>query len=127
VIYTPRPTNAIPKLSIKLPRGMADGSTSIPCAPQVLIPFSLAEALTVAEAARTAGVTARTMRSWCNARDIGRRVGGTWRVSKIALAMHLDNDWEVLRLYLGGDRHSAAIIGYFERCGVPLPRQVRVP
>ncbi|WP_363351853.1 hypothetical protein [Methylocystis echinoides] len=40
------------------------------------------------------------------------------RVSRVALAMHLDGDEEALRLYLSGDRVSARVAGYFRRAGL---------
>jgi hypothetical protein len=52
--------------------------------------------------------------------DIGRKVGGRWMVSKVALAMWLDGDRATLARYLAGDRSSAVITAYFERCGVAL-------
>ena len=88
----------------------------------VLRPYNRLEAATVAEAAALAGRCKRTIRYWCNQFDIGRRVppGGPWQVSKVALSMFLDGDREALRAYRDGDRSSANVIAYFERCGVPL-------
>ena len=94
--------------------------------PQVLVPFSRAESLTIAEAATIAGRSIRTMRSWAARLDLGRRIGGQWAVSKVALAMHLDGDREALRKYLEGDRNSPNVIAYFERCGVALPNTERM-
>ena len=94
-----------------------------PLEPQVLVPFQLAEALTTGEAGQIAGVTQRTMRLWCHLLGIGRRIKGQWRVSKVALAMHLDGDREALALYLDGDRSSDAVVAYFKRCGVQLPKR----
>jgi cytochrome P450 len=88
--------------------------------PQVLIPFHRAECLSIAEAAEIAQRTRRTLRDWCNLHDLGRRVGGQWAVSRVALAMYLDGDNEALAAYLAGDRQSAFVVAYFERCNVPL-------
>jgi hypothetical protein len=52
--------------------------------------------------------------------DIGRRIGGRWAVSNVALRMFLDGDQDALKAYLAGDRHSANVTEYFERCGVPI-------
>jgi hypothetical protein len=54
--------------------------------PQVLIPFDIREAISVAQAAALAGRTPMTIRSWVSLHDLGRRVGGRWLVSRIALA-----------------------------------------
>lgn len=83
--------------------------------PQVLIPFNRAEALTIAGAARIAGRSPRTLREWCHLHDIGRRIGGQWAVSKVALAMHLEGNREALALYHCGDRSSPAVTSYFAR------------
>jgi hypothetical protein len=91
--------------------------------PQVLRPYHRAEAISVAEAARIAGRSVRTIREWCLRYDLGRRIAGQWAVSVIALAMHLDGDKQALAAYLAGDRSSLAVTGYFERHSVPLPRR----
>ena len=91
-----------------------------PYEPQVLRPFSRKEMCTVAEAARIAGRSVRTIREWCARLDIGRRIGGQWAVSRVALAMYLDGNLEALRAYLRGDRSSSTVIEYFTRCNVPL-------
>jgi hypothetical protein len=100
-----------------------EGSSSMTNTPQVLIPFHRSEAVSIAAAAADAGRSVRTMREWCNLHDIGRRIGGQWAVSKVALAMYLNGDRVALRAYLAGDRSSSTVTAYFERCGVPIPRQ----
>jgi Helix-turn-helix domain len=87
--------------------------------PHVLRPFNRSEVLSVAEAALTAGRSQRTVRDWCARLDIGRRVGGQWAVSRVALAMFLDGDQDALAAYLRGDRTSPTIIEYFARCDCP--------
>jgi hypothetical protein len=94
-----------------------------PLQPQILIPYHRCEVLSTAEAAAIAGRPVRTIREWCLRRHLGRRIEGQWAVSKVALAMHLDGNEEALADYLVGDRSSPAIVAYFERCGVPLPKQ----
>jgi hypothetical protein len=85
----------------------------------ILRPFDAREAIRVNVAARLAGVAPRTIQYWCTVHRIGRRVGGGhWRVSRVALAMHLDGDEEALRLYLGGDRASTRVAAYFRRAGL---------
>ena len=71
-----------------------------------------------------AGRSVRTLREWCARLDIGRRIGGRWAVSKVALAMLLDGDKTALAAYLAGDRQSDVVTAYFERCGVPLVRRL---
>jgi hypothetical protein len=89
--------------------------------PQVLVPFHRSEVVSIADAAHIAGRTKRTMRDWCQRFDVGRRIGGQWAVSKVALAMWLDGNKEALAAYLAGDRSSPTVAEYFERCDVPLP------
>jgi hypothetical protein len=90
--------------------------------PQVLIPFHRSEVLSVAEAAAIAGKKVRTLRDWCLRHDIGRRIGGQWAVSRVALAMLLDGDREALGAYLAGDRVSPPVTKYFARCDVHQPK-----
>jgi hypothetical protein len=89
-----------------------------PHEPQVLRPFNREEVCSVAEAARISGRTQRTIRIWCARLDLGRRIGGQWAVSRVALAMFLDGDVEALEAYLGGDRISPRVTDYFARCDV---------
>lgn len=90
--------------------------------PQILRPFHRNEAMPIAEAARIANRSIRTIRNWCQRYDIGRRIGGQWVVGRVALAMWLDGDRRALAAYLRGDRTSSLVTGYFDRCDVPLPR-----
>jgi hypothetical protein len=91
--------------------------------PQILRPFHRSEAITVAEAAVLSDRSLRTTRDWCLLHDIGRRIGGRWAVSRVALTMWLDGDKDALARYLYGDCSSPAVTAYFHRLGVPLPRQ----
>ncbi len=55
---------------------------------KILQPFDKRECLSLKQAADIAGKSESTMRSWCVEHGLGRRVGGgSWLVSKIALAM----------------------------------------
>lgn len=93
-----------------------DGNASRPA---VLIPFDRREAITVHNAARLAGRAERTIRDWCEAHHLGRRIGGSpWTVSRVALAMFLDGDQASLAAYLAGDRSSPRVVAYFEREGL---------
>jgi hypothetical protein len=84
--------------------------------PIVLIPFRALEATSVAEAAATAGKCQTTIRTWCRHHPhIGRRIGGAWAVSKVALAMWLEEDLEALALYHKGARKDARVAFYYGR------------
>jgi hypothetical protein len=65
-----------------------------------LVPFTNDEAISIGKAAAIAGKSERTIRNWCIGHGIGRRVaGGTWAVSRVALAMLLDGDHDALASY----------------------------
>ena len=83
-----------------------------------LVPFHAAEGLTLKQAADVAGKSVRTLRNWSTEHGIGRRVaGGTWVVSKVALAMLLDGDHDALVCYRDhGVRASyEPVAKYYER------------
>src|SRR5262245_58144212 len=86
----------------------------------ILRPYYRAEAISVAEAARQAGKSERTMREWCARHQIGRVIGGRWAVSQIALDMLLEGDKEGLESYLSGDRSSDRVRSYYTRRSIPL-------
>jgi hypothetical protein len=54
--------------------------------PRVLISFDRREAMTVQATGKVAGRTPETILSWCDRYAIGRKVGGSWVVSRPALA-----------------------------------------
>jgi hypothetical protein len=89
----------------------------------ILRPFNVAEALTLKEAATLAGKEARTVLNWCEAYALGRKIAGTWHVSKVALAMFLDGDERALAAYLAGDRSGERVVSYFARCGLQSQTQ----
>ena len=89
--------------------------------PRILRPFHRSEVLSVAEAASVARKSVRTIRLSCQLHDVGRRIGGRWAVSKVALAMLLDGNREALRAYLDGDRRSEIVLAYFRRHEVASP------
>jgi hypothetical protein len=73
--------------------------------PIVLVPFDKKkEALSVTCAAEKAGKSQTTIRGWCRRYHIGRRVGGEWAVSRVALAMLLEGDHDALAAYHDGAR-----------------------
>ena len=86
---------------------------------QTLIPFDKREGLTLFQAAGIAGKSVGTIRNWCIQHGLGRRVGGgTWVVSRVALAMFLDGDMIALGAYQAGDRTSPLVSEYFKRFGL---------
>ena len=88
---------------------------------QVLRPYTRAESRSTEEAAAFCGRTRRTMRNWCVQHNLGRRIGGVWAMSIVALDLFLSGEHEAHRLYLRGDRQSPAIAAAYARHGVPLP------
>ena len=88
--------------------------------PATLRPYYLAEAIGVAEAARQAGKSMRTMREWCALHRIGRIIGGRWAISQVALDTLLDGDKDSLDAYLSGDRTSERVRFYYARRSIPL-------
>lgn len=91
----------------------------------VLRPFDPLEAVTVSIAAKIAGVKPRTMQSWAAEKGIGRKVGGHWRISRVALAMYCDGDMAALRAYQRGDRTSERVARYFVRAGIKTPQNAQ--
>jgi hypothetical protein len=82
----------------------------------VLIPYDPREGIPLSEATALTGKKVGTIRNWCVQHHLGRRVGGgTWVVSKVALAMFLDGDVKALRAYHAGDRSSELVASYFQR------------
>jgi Helix-turn-helix domain len=84
----------------------------------VLIPFDAREALTLQEAAKIATVSATTVARWCAEFHIGRKIGGAWRVSRVALQMMLDDNGWALMAYLDGDRAHPRVTRYFFDLGL---------
>ena len=89
-----------------------------PDVPRVLIPFDRREALSLVQAAEIAGRSVETIRRWASLNDLGRRIGGQWAVSRVALAMFLDGDRAALKAYLRGDSDGPLVAGYFIRAGL---------
>jgi hypothetical protein len=85
---------------------------------RVLVPWDSREAICVTEAAKIAGCSLVTIRTWAQMDGLGRRVGGRWMISKVALAMYLDGDMRALAAYLAGDRESDLVAEYFKRVGL---------
>jgi excisionase family DNA binding protein len=88
---------------------------------RVLIPYDVAEAISVKEAAAIAGLSVRTVRRWCDERGIGRQIvpGGSWRVSRPALSMLLDGDERALHGYRAGFRGQfEPVAAHFRKVGL---------
>ncbi len=105
-----------------IPRRRGGQGSSFAAYRQVLTPFDSREALSVAAAAKIAGVTGQTIRRWCDAEGIGRRRGGMWVVSRVALSMFLAGDVEALSAYHRGDCANVRVRDYFKV--QKLPRDV---
>jgi hypothetical protein len=83
---------------------------------KILVPFDKREAITLRQAAAIADKSESTLRGWCEEHGSGRRIGGgTWPVSRVALAMFLDGDFKALRAYHAGDRTSELVAPFFRR------------
>jgi hypothetical protein len=81
---------------------------------QILRPFDKRECISLKQAAGIAGKSESTLRGWCDQHGLGRRVGGgSWLVSKVALAMFLDGDEKALQAYHCGDRCGDVVRHYF--------------
>lgn len=86
--------------------------------PQVLVPWDVREAISVVDAAELIGCSLVTVRNWASMHGLGRRVGGKWMLSRVALRMYLDGDRRALGAYLMGDRESELVLSYFAGCGL---------
>jgi hypothetical protein len=85
---------------------------------KILSPFDIRECICLKDAAGIAGRKESTLRNWCDWHGLGRRIGGTWSVCKVALAMFLDGDRKALRAYHSGDRTGVVVKPYFGRAGL---------
>lgn len=87
----------------------------------VLIPFIPEEALSTAEACALLGRSKRSLDNYIKDYGIGRRVRGRVVVSRVAVQMFLEDDWDALSLYVSGDRSSDRVTAYYCRLSIPLP------
>jgi hypothetical protein len=90
----------------------------------VLTPYDPGEGLTLQQAADRAKKSPGTIRNWCESEGLGRRIGGKWSVSKVALEMYLDGELAALARYLEGNRESADVVSYFQRFGLLVQKPV---
>lgn len=85
---------------------------------RVLIPYDPRESISAKQAARDADCCGVTIKTWCEDHGIGRKVGGRWRVSKVALAMFLESNFDALAAYHKGERNGELVGPYFKRSGL---------
>jgi hypothetical protein len=83
----------------------------------VMVPFDERESISIAMAAKLSGKAPNTIRSWAEQYGIGRKIGGAWHISRVALQIFLDGDKPALAAYHAGDRTDSAVRSYFERAG----------
>ena len=91
----------------------------------VLVPFAKDECWSIAEASTETGESGQAIRNWCRQYCLGRKIGGQWKVSRIALRMFLEGDAEALAAYHHGNRSSQIVVNYFVREG--LAHVLRLP
>src|SRR5215472_10867363 len=83
----------------------------------IMVPFDARESLSIAAAAKLSGKAPNTIRLWAERYGIGRKNGGDWHISRVALQIFLDGDTATLNAYHAADRTDAAVRCYFERVG----------
>ena len=92
-----------------------------------LIPFDSREAVSLRQAAKIAGKSESTMRTWCHRYHIGRRIGGAWSVSRVGLQMLLEDDLDALALYHRGLRARSEPVPAWHYRGLGLGDLLRRP
>src|SRR5215475_856688 len=83
----------------------------------IMIPFDNRESMSVRAAAKLAGKSENTIRLWAERYGIGRKIGGDWHISRVALRIFLDGDTTALSAYHSDDRNNPLVRPYFERAG----------
>ncbi|MGB6661419.1 MAG: hypothetical protein WBE90_20635 [Xanthobacteraceae bacterium] len=83
----------------------------------IMVPFDARESITLEGAAKLCRKSTETIRSWAQRHGIGRKIGGAWHISRVALQMLLDGDLAALAVYHAGNRTDPAVRSYFERVG----------
>lgn len=86
----------------------------------VLKPYDPREAISPDIAARQTHRTTETMRQWASLYALGRKVGGRWFLSRVALAMFLENDFTALKAFHLGDRASELVEPYLKRLALSV-------
>ena len=62
----------------------------------VMVPFDLRESMSIAVAAKLSGKAGNTIRLWAERHGIGRKIGGDWHISRVAIRVFLDGDQQLL-------------------------------
>jgi hypothetical protein len=83
----------------------------------VMVPFDKCESMRISKAAEFAKKAENTIRLWAERYGIGRKIGGQWYISRVALIIFMDGDMAALDAYHSGDRSNPLIRPYFERAG----------
>jgi hypothetical protein len=89
--------------------------------PAILRPYDPAEVIGTGEAAQRAGKSERCMRNWCLEQHLGRKIGGHYSVSRVALDMKLNDDEPALKAYHAGERVTPEVAAYYRRLGIEIP------
>jgi hypothetical protein len=87
------------------------------CERQIMVPFDARESIPIAVAAKLSGKAPNTIRLWAERHGIGRKIGGDWHISRVALQIFLEGDLAALAAYHAGNRTDPAVRSYFERVG----------
>jgi hypothetical protein len=88
---------------------------------KVLEPYHRLEAIRIDVASKLFDIPERTLRRWCLKYKIGRRVGGykrPWTLSKVALLMVINRDWDALGAYHRGVRKEDPVARYYLAAGL---------
>lgn len=94
---------------------LADAIAALdPAILHILRPYDHAEAVGPKQAAAMAGVSESCVRGWAERYRVGRKVVGSLRISRVALAALLDDNPRALAAYLSGDRSSQAVRPYLD-------------
>ena len=83
----------------------------------IMVPFDSRESISIAVAAKLSGKGSNTIRLWAEQYGIGRKIGGAWHISRVALQIFLDGNTATLNAYHAGNRTDPAVRSYFERVG----------
>ena len=81
----------------------------------IMVPFDARESLSIAVAAKLSAKAPNTIRLWAERYGIGRKIGGDWHISRVALQIFLDGDTATLSAYHAGNRTDARAL-LFRTC-----------
>ena len=77
-----------------------------------MVPYNAGESISIAVAAKLSGKAGNTIRLWAEQYGIGRKIGGDWHISRVALRMFLDGDMVALAAYHAGKRADPTVRSY---------------